>query len=130
MKGFTIIATAAALLALGVEALADSQETKDARVIGGPPAPARYLFEVEFTAIDGENIAPREMLTLEPGTYTFTARIPARYTRSAIEQRRRSRSELVDFELTLEPGKAYSVQGKWNRNDRQKPYELVHGEIH
>lgn len=120
----------AVALAAGFQlAVAGNQTPAQARVLGGPPNPAQYIYEVELAAIDGERIIPRDMLTLEPGDYTLTARIPARVTQPAIGQRKRRWDRHVDFDITLEPGRDYSVRVKWNRSDRQRPYELVVDEI-
>lgn len=111
-------------------AVAANGEPAQARVITGPPNFAQYLYEVELTAINGDNIIPREMLTLEPGHYTLTARVPARFTEPAISQRKRRWDHDVDFEITLEPGRDYSVVVKWNRLSLEQPYELVVTELH
>ncbi len=108
-------------------AFAGNEAPAKARVVGGPPNPAQYLYEVELTAINGERIIPRDMLTLEPGDYTLTARIPAQVTEAAVGQRKRRWVEDVDFDITLEAGQDYSVRVKWNRQNLQKPYELVIG---
>lgn len=110
-------------------AIAANGEPADARVIGGPPNFAQYIHEVELTAINGERIAPRDMLTLEPGDYTLTARIPAEVTEAAVAQRRRKWDRHVDFDITLEPGRDYSVRVKWHRGNLEKPYELLVDEI-
>lgn len=123
------ILAAAAVAAFFQLAVAGNQAPAEARVLGGPPNPAQYLYEVELTAINGERIIPRDMLTLEPGDYTLTARIPAQVTEAAINQRKRRWDRHVDFDITLEPGRDYSVRVKWNRSDRQQPYELVIDEI-
>ena len=130
MKSLRILYAFLCLIAMSHLAIAANEDGKTARVIGGPPNPAQYLYEVELTAINGERIIPRDMLTLEPGDYTLTARVPAQVTEPAIGQRRRRRAEEVDFDITLEAGHDYSVRAKWNRNDLEKPYELVVEEAH
>lgn len=114
-----------ALGALCHLAVAANGEPEKARVISGPEKLAQYLYEVELTAIDGEYIGSRKMLTLEPGDYTLTARVPARFTQAAVGQRKRRVDEEVDFDITLEPGRHYSVQVKWDRTNIETPYELV-----
>lgn len=121
--------TMAALAAFVQLAVAGNQAPAEARVLGGPPNPVQYLYEVELTAINGERIIPRDMLTLEPGDYTLTARIPAQVTEPAVGQRKRRWDRHVDFDITLEAGHDYSVRVKWNRSDRRQPYELVVDEI-
>lgn len=129
MRHSISLLAAAALAVLCQMALATNGESDRARVVGGPPNPVQYLYEVELTAINGERIIPRDMLTLEPGNYILTARVPAQITEPAVGQRKRRWAEDVDFEITLEPGRDYSVRAKWNRNDFEKPYELVIEEI-
>lgn len=118
-----------ALGALCQLAVAANGEPAKARVISGPDQLAQYVYEVELTAIDGEYIGPRRMLELEPGDYTLTARVPARFTEAAVGQRKRRVDEEVDFDITLEPGRHYSVQVKWQRTNLENPYELVVNEI-
>jgi len=130
MRYLLVLLTGTALAATGHLAVAASGESADARVLGGPPNLAQYLYEVELTAINGERIAPRDMLTLEPGDYTLTARIPAQVTEPAIAQRRRKWDRHIDFDITLEPGHDYSVVVKWNRLSLEQPYELVVRELH
>lgn len=113
------------LAALCQLAIAANAEPATARIIGGPPKLAQHVYEVELTAINGERIIPRRMLTLAPGDYTLTARVPARFTEPAVRQRKRLWDEHVDFDITLEPGQDYSVQVKWHRGDLETPYELI-----
>lgn len=129
MKYATTLIAGAVLALLCQAAIAANEQPAKARVVGGPPNPVQYLYEVELTAIDGERIIPRDMLTLEPGQYTLTARIPAQVTEPAVGQRKRRWMEDVDFDITLEPGRDYSVRVKWNRSNLQTPYELVIEEI-
>lgn len=117
------------LVALSQLAIAANGEPAKARVVGGPPNEVQYLYEVELTAINGERIIPREMLTLEPGEYTLTARVPARVTEAAVGQHKRRWAEDVNFDITLEPGKDYRVRAKWHRSNLEKPYELVIEEV-
>ncbi|MEE4302864.1 MAG: hypothetical protein V2J19_01820 [Wenzhouxiangella sp.] len=125
MRSSKILVSAAALAALCQLAIAANGEPATARVVGGPPNPVQYLYEVELTAINGKRIIPREMLTLEPGDYTLTARIPAQVTEPAVGQRKRRWDRHVDFDITLEAGRDYSVRVKWNRSNLEKPYELL-----
>lgn len=127
-RSMTILATIA-LAAVFQLAFAGNQAPAKARVVGGPPNPVQYIYEVELTAINGERIIPRDMLTLEPGDYTLTARVPARVTEPAVGQRKRRWSEDVNFDITLEAGRDYSVRVQWNRGNLQTPYELVIAEL-
>lgn len=125
MKRATILLAGFALAALCHSAIATNGEPAKARVFGGPAKQAQYVYEVELIAVDGEYIGPRSMLTLEPGDYTLTARVPAQLTEPAVGQRKRRVDEEVDFDITLEPGKDYRVRAQWHRSDFEKPYELM-----
>lgn len=129
MKHAMILLAGAVLAAMSQLAIAASGDAVKARVVGGPPNEVQYLYEVELTAINGERIIPREMLTLEPGDYTLTARVPAHVTEPAVGQHKRRWAEDVNFDITLEPGKDYRVRAKWHRSNFEKPYELVIEEV-
>jgi hypothetical protein len=116
-------------LAAACQLAAANDEPDPARVISGPANLAQYLYEVELTAVDGNYIGRRQLLTLEPGDYTLTARIPARFTEAAVGQRKKRWDEEVDFDISLKPGADYGVQVKWNRTNLAKPYELVVTEL-
>lgn len=120
------------LTTLGLGALAapaDAAETREpenlAMLVGSPEYPARDLFEVEFFAVDGENISPREVIWLEPGRHVITVRVPHQFTESLINQRRRKWTEYADIELELEAGKIYDIRGRYNRTNRNNPYDLI-----
>lgn len=125
MRYAIVLLASAVLVALCQLAIAANGEPSEARVISGPLKLAQHTYEVELTAVNGEYIGPRKILTLEPGDYTLTARIPARFTESAVGQRMRRGDENVDFDITLEPGRDYSVQVKWHRGNLETPYELI-----
>lgn len=129
MKHRIAIVTGIVLVAVCQFALAANPAPAKARVLGYPPNQVQDLFQIQFTAIDGEDIVPRKRLNLDPGTYTLTARIPAEYTEAKVGQSKRKWTEDVDFELTLEEGHVYRVRGKWNRSDLETPYELVIEEV-
>lgn len=115
--------------AFGFAVSADADETRDrenrAMLVGSPEYPARDLFAVEFFAVDGENISPREIIWLDPGRHVITVRVPQQFTESLINQRRRKWDEYADIELDLEAGKIYEIRGRYNRTDRNNPYDLV-----
>ena len=83
-------------------------------------------FPVEFTAIDGENINDRKAIWLEAGTYLVTVKVPAKYTRSVISTKSVLKDEYVDFKLQVNPDEKVIVRGKYNRQDRDNPYELLY----
>lgn len=113
-----------ALVLLNAAALAEGDKEK-AMLVGSPGYPNRDLFAVEFFAVDGKNISPRDVIWLEPGTHVITVRVPERFTESVINQRRQKWTDYVDIELELEAGKIYDIRGRYNRTDRDNPYDLV-----
>ncbi|MDX1626750.1 MAG: hypothetical protein R3323_09575 [Wenzhouxiangellaceae bacterium] len=118
---------AAAVVALAAASTGTAEEEAGkAHVSGGPGYPANDLFAVEFAEIDGRNIPDREDLWLEPGTYRLTVIVPERFTESKINQSQRfDTTDYVDFDLTVEAGKRYEIRGRWNRLDRDDPYDIV-----
>jgi len=125
MRTYGLILTVCTFLLCGLAGAGAGSGTEKARIINGPINPVQDIFEVTFVGLDGKNIAPRTMLTLEPGDYTLTVDIPAQYTRPAFAQRLVRRNELVDIDLTVEAGQDYSLRGKWNRGSLQEPWELL-----
>jgi len=98
-----------------------------AQINGAPETPGRDLFELEFIAIDGDNISPRDLLWLEPGTYELTVRVDKRYTTAPDWQIRQPNrdDDFVTFSIDLEAGKRYDIRGRYNRNDRRNPYDVI-----
>jgi len=135
MKGSTLIRLHAILLSalLAVSGLtAAAVPTADpgpdsAQINGRPGSPNRDVFAVEFTAIDGDNISPRDVLWLEPGTYQITVRVDEEFTVSPAWQinRPQTQDDYVSFELNLEAGKRYDIRGQYNRNSRNRPYDII-----
>ncbi len=98
-----------------------------AQINGTPGSPGRDIFEVRFTEINGDTIAPRDVLWLSPGTYQIEVLIDERFTtapRRVYRQPNRS-DDYVTFELELEAGKRYDIRGRFNRNDRDNPYDVI-----
>lgn len=102
-----------------------NERSGKAMLSGTPGFRNRDLFEVEFVAIDGRNISPREILWVEPGRRTVTVRVPERFTESLINQRRQKWPQWVDLELDLLPDHGYEIRGRFNRTDRANPYDIV-----
>lgn len=103
-----------------------ADENAGKAMLSGTPGYAnRDLFAVEFFAIDGRNISPRDILWVEPGVRVITVRVPERFTESLINQRRQKWPDYVDIELELEAEHAYEIRGRYNRTDRDEPYEIV-----
>jgi len=100
---------------------------QSAQINGGPGSPNRDVFAIEFTAIDGDEIFPRDILWLEPGAYEITARVDQAYTDSPprVFHNPPTQDEYVTFQLDLEAGKFYNIRGQYNRNNRQRPYDII-----
>lgn len=96
-----------------------------AMIIGEPGTRARDLYDVEFIAIDGQNIPSRSTIWLEPGKYELTVRIIAQDTRSTLMRRTRDDEGYNTIEVALEAGKTYEIRAKFNRTDRRSPYTVV-----
>ena len=107
------------------DATNEPQQEGKAMLSGRPGIPNRDLFPVRFIAIDGRNISPRDILWVEPGLRTVTVQVPRQFTESLINQRREKWPDFVDIELDLKPQHAYEIRGRFNRTDRENPYELV-----
>ena len=107
----------------GEDGAADRQDK--AMLSGRPGYPNRDLFAVEFFAIDGKNISPRDILWVEPGLRMITIRVPEQFTESLINQQREKWPDYVDIELELKPAHAYEIRGRYNRTDRANPYDIV-----
>jgi hypothetical protein len=113
-----------ALLGLGAVAFAEDPQGQ-AMLVGSPGSPARDLFAIEFTAVDGRNIPARDVLWVDSGTRLITVRVPARFTEPQVQQQRQKWDDYVDIELELEAGKVYELRGRYNRTDRVRPYDIV-----
>jgi len=125
VAALTIVLTAGAVLA-GEEgsddggdkrrdALPFADADEDAAVvIGWVGRPARYIYPVEFIAIDGKNIYPREVMRLVPGEYELTVR---GFVRNPPGLQSRGRFRQPDgynrIEVVVEAGKAYSIGMKY-----------------
>ncbi|MEN1726795.1 MAG: hypothetical protein AAGJ52_00020 [Pseudomonadota bacterium] len=125
--GFALAVLAASAPAMLMAAPTATPGPESAQINGGPGSPNRDVFAVEITAIDGDNISPREVMWLEPGTYEIKVRVDERFTISPEWQIRRpqTQDDFVTFELTLEAGKRYDIRGQYNRNNRNRPYDII-----
>lgn len=97
-----------------------------AQIVGSPGFPTRDLFAVTFVEINGQNISPRDVMWLEPGTYRITVLIEARQTRPP-QIRRRSDDEpgYNVIELELEAGKTYHIRGRYHRDNPEQAYSVI-----
>lgn len=124
--GLLALATGCATMdgSSGGENAAAEREGK-AMLSGRPGIPNRDLFPVRFFAIDGRNISPRDILWVEPGLRLITVQVPEQFTEPVINQQREKWPDYVDIELELKPQHAYEIRGRWNRTDRDNPYDIV-----
>ena len=95
-----------------------------AQIIGSPGWPNRDLFAVNFVEINGQNIPPREIMWLEPGTYQIKVVIIARHTRPPMSYNPQERGQNA-IELELEAGKTYEVRARYNRDNSEMPYSII-----
>lgn len=88
-----------------------------AQISGVPGQVTQNLFGVRFVGIDGRNIAPREVMWLEPGRYELTVLVDAAFTRPPGPGIRRSQQQrgANTIEVELEAGKTYEIRGLYNR---------------
>lgn len=97
-------------------------------VSGWNGLPAQDIHPVTFIELDGRNINARDVIWLKPGKYELTVRSNVR-SRFGLGIPRRGRvHEEKDhnrIELVVEPGKAYYIGMKHNRQDRRSPYNAV-----
>lgn len=96
-----------------------------AMVHGGPGAKARDIYAIEFIAIDGRNIEPRQTLWLEPGQYELKVRILNRPIPRTLTLRSRSEDGFDRISVELEAGKRYDIRAHLDRYDRSRPYTVV-----
>lgn len=96
-----------------------------AMVHGGPGAKARDIYAIEFIAIDGRNIEPRQTLWLEPGHYELKVRILDRPVPRTLTLRSRSEDGFDRISVELEAGKRYDIRAHLDRYDRSRPYTVV-----
>lgn len=99
-----------------------------AQITGSPGRANLDVFPVKFAAVNGRNISPRDVMWLEPGTYTLTVLIRADFTRAPALRFRSLRSRAdqhTTIELELEAGKNYHIRARYNRDNRENPYSVI-----
>lgn len=96
-------------------------------IVGAPAQPARDIHPVKVVAIDGEQIAPREVFWLEPGKYTLTvsAQIINPRGLSAMRGRVREDDDINKIDVVIEAGKTYYIGAHYTGKDRRAPYNTV-----
>jgi len=98
-----------------------------AQISGKPGIPVQDLYAVNFIEINGQNIIPRSVLWLEPGSYTIKVQILATYARPPASRAKR-RDDYPDhnvIELELEAGKTYEIRGRFNRGSEGPQYSVI-----
>lgn len=100
---------------------------EDAAVVSGwVGRPAHYIYPVEFIAIDGRNILPREVMWLEPGEYELTVRAfvtDAPGLRSGTRFRESDGNNVV--RVAVEAGKEYSIGLEYDSSEPVQPFSTV-----
>ena len=134
IRHFAIVIATVTLLGLGALIPASSHAERlpfakpgpdSAQVNGAPGVRAQDIYAVEFIAIDGRNIPPRQTLWLQPGEYELTVRVLATQTRHNLMWRTRGEDGYNRITVELEPGKTYDIRALFERSDRRSPYSVV-----
>lgn len=120
-------------LALGLSAPARAdlpfvQPGPDAgSIVGAPAQPARDIYPVAIIAIDGQQIAPREVFWIKPGRYLLTVspKITNPGGLTAMRGRVREVEGINEIEVVVEAGKTYHLGARWEGRDRRAPYATV-----
>jgi len=98
---------------------------ESAQILGTPGMPPQDIFEVKFIEINGQNISPRNVMWLEPGTYRIMVQIDAALTRPRQYRRPVDEPGYNVIELELEAGKRYHIRGRFHRDDPDRPYSVI-----
>lgn len=97
-----------------------------AMIVGAVGRRAQYIYPVDFIAIDGKNIHPREVMWLEPGEYELTVRA---FITNPPGLRRNTRSRESEghnrITVVVEAGKEYSVGAKYDSSQPMRPFSTV-----
>jgi len=133
--GFLTTGLAATLIGLAGASAGQAQDNElpfakpgpeAAMIVGAVGSRANYIYPVDFTAIDGQNIHPREVMWLKPGEYELTVRA---FVADAPGLRRGVRSRSAEgndrINVAVEPGKEYSIGAKYDPEEPARPYKTV-----
>jgi len=96
-----------------------------AQVNGGPASSVGDIFDVQFIDINGTNIPTREVLWLEPGSYTLRVQVVADHARRTQQFRSNEPRGWNTIEVVVEAGKIYEVRAKFDRQNRRQPYSII-----
>lgn len=125
LAGLLALAATVAQPAIADVPFAEYGSKEAARVVGMGGRQAMYIYPVEFIQINDDNIAPREVMWLEPGRYEVAVRAvvknPPRLTRGSM----RIGDGQNRIELVLEAGKVYHVGLRYNTDNYRSPYSTV-----
>jgi hypothetical protein len=97
-----------------------------AMIVGTIGRPAQFIYPVEFIAVNGRNIAPRDAIWPEPGEHELTVRgfvTNPPGLRSAGRFRSEDGSNRID--VVVEAGNEYWVGMKYDRKRSTDPYRTV-----
>ncbi|QOC21675.1 hypothetical protein IC757_11560 [Wenzhouxiangella sp. AB-CW3] len=97
----------------------------DAAMIHGGSGEARDIYAIEFIAIDGQRIEPRDALWLEPGEYELEVRISGRPLPRTLTLRSRGEDGFNRITVELEAGKRYDIRAHHDRHDTRRPYTVI-----
>ncbi|HMB39323.1 MAG TPA: hypothetical protein VKO85_09595 [Wenzhouxiangellaceae bacterium] len=126
-RAATLLVAAFVAMAATMNALAQDDDAlpfakpgeNSATIVGAVGRPAQYIYPVDFIAIDGRNIHPREAIWLEPGEYELTVRAFITNPPGLRSNMRSRGSEGYNrITVVVEAGKEYSIGMKY---DRAKP---------
>jgi len=137
--GFVTICLAATLIGLAGASVGQAQDKardnglpfakpgpEAAMIVGAVGSRANFIYPVDFTAIDGQNIHPREVMWLKPGEYELTVRA---FVTDAPGLRRGVRSRSAEgndrINVAVESGKEYSIGAKYDPKAPAGPYKTV-----
>ncbi len=117
---------------LPVSAQAEDFETVSpgpdaAKISGRPGIEVQDIYAVNFIEINGQNIIPRSILWLEPGSYTIKVQILATQPRPPASRAKRHQDYPGHnvIELELEAGKTYEIRARFNKGSEGPPYSVI-----
>lgn len=97
-----------------------------AMIVGAIGRPAQFIYPVDFIAIDGKNIHPREVIWLEPGEYELTVRAFITNPPGLRSNTRFRGSEGHNrITVVVEAGKEYSIGVKYDNSEPTRPFNTV-----
>lgn len=97
-----------------------------AMIVGAGGRLAQFIYPVDFIAIDGQNIHPREVIWLKPGEYELTVRAFITNPPGLRSGTRFRESEGHNrITVVVEAGKEYSIGVKYDNSEPTRPFNTV-----